>query len=107
MYGLHYISLGNTALELERPFAGHLPSGSQKKQPLEFPLNSTQPQPLRNVCFPDSLWVLEPTLGGLTHFSSIPQASCGLPRGLNPNEEPVPPGQVWPTEPASPALQTL
>lgn len=89
---MHYILLGNAVLELERPFAGHLPSGSQEKQPLEFPLNSTQPQPLKNVCFPDGPWVLEPTLGGLTHFSLIPRVSHGLPGGLDPSEKTVSPG---------------
>ena len=85
--GFHQILLGDTTLEVGKATSRHLPGGSPEKQPLEFPLNSAQPQPLKNVCFPDSAWVPETTQGGLTHFFLVPHISCSHPGGSDPSKD--------------------
>lgn len=85
---------------LGRPFPGHLPGGSQEKQPLEFSLNSTQPQPLKNVHFPDNpgFWNLL-RVASLPHFSAVSHMPHELPGAL---DTPGPQDKCSPTKPAAP-----
>lgn len=100
------ILLGSSAPELGKAVSRPLPGGSQEKQSLEFPLNSTQPQPLKNVCsqtapgFQHSL--------GVASLRLLPNSPCVRqpPRMLRPSQGTCASRTSVTNKAGSPLLQT-